>query len=182
MAGDENVADILKKNVKAEVLERHMAEMGFTRRNPAQRGSQNTSEEQISRLERCTDRAATAEAGAAAGAAATPTVKRSHGTGDDGRATCPRRTSSRESPTSNPNDKEIREVIKIADPDLDDGDNVYKQENFDLWQVKGGAMLDNVWRSGYVSSDLSARIADNGKPQRVRRGDDGEASGPNKST
>ena len=84
VAGDENVADILTKNVEAEVLERHMAEMGFTRRNPAQRGSQNTSKEQISRLERCTDRAATAEAGAAAGAAATPTVKRSHGTGDDG--------------------------------------------------------------------------------------------------
>ena len=38
--------------------------------------------------------------------------------------------------------------MKIADPDLDDGDNVYKHENFDLWQVKGGAMLDNVFRSG----------------------------------
>ena len=91
VAGDENVADILTKNVDAEVLERQMAEMSFTRRNPAQRGSQNSSDKQVSRLERCT------EEGAAAGEAATATGKRSYGTGDDGRATCPRRTSSRES-------------------------------------------------------------------------------------
>ena len=32
--------------------------------------------------------------------------------------------------TSNPTDKRIRKVIKIADPDLDDGDNEYKQEKF----------------------------------------------------
>ena len=31
VAGEENVADILTKNVKSEVLEKHMAEMGFAK-------------------------------------------------------------------------------------------------------------------------------------------------------
>ena len=31
VAGEEHVADLLTKNVKSEVLEKHMAEIGFTK-------------------------------------------------------------------------------------------------------------------------------------------------------
>merc|ERR1711937_965819 len=50
---------------------------------------------------------------------------------------------------SNPAYKGIWEAKKIANPDYDDDDNLYKYEDFgfigfDLWQVKGGTIFDNI--------------------------------------
>merc|ERR1711920_1151338 len=50
---------------------------------------------------------------------------------------------------SNPAYKGIWEAKKIANPEFVDDDNVYKYEDFgfigfDLWQVKGGTIFDNV--------------------------------------
>merc|ERR1712186_198857 len=45
--------------------------------------------------------------------------------------------------------KGIWEAKKIANPEYEDDDNIYKYEDFgfigfDLWQVKGGTIFDNV--------------------------------------
>merc|ERR1712050_538671 len=50
---------------------------------------------------------------------------------------------------SNPAYKGIWEAKKIANPEYEDDDNIYKYEDFgfigfDLWQVKGGTIFDNV--------------------------------------
>merc|ERR1712228_1126177 len=50
---------------------------------------------------------------------------------------------------SNPAYKGIWEAKKIANPDYEDDDSVYKFDDFgflgfDLWQVKGGTIFDNV--------------------------------------
>jgi len=50
---------------------------------------------------------------------------------------------------SNPAYKGFWEAKKIANPDVKDDDNLYKFEDFgfigfDLWQVKGGTIFDNV--------------------------------------
>merc|ERR1712113_1034828 len=50
---------------------------------------------------------------------------------------------------SNPAYKGIWEAKKIANPEYEDDDQVYKYEDFgflgfDLWQVKGGSIFDNV--------------------------------------
>merc|ERR1712159_334219 len=50
---------------------------------------------------------------------------------------------------SNPEYKGVWEAKKIANPDYEDDDNLYAFEDFgfigfDLWQVKGGAIFDNV--------------------------------------
>merc|ERR1719190_129993 len=50
---------------------------------------------------------------------------------------------------SNPAYKGIREAKKIANPEYVDDDNLYKYDDFgfigfDLWQVKGGTIFDNV--------------------------------------
>merc|ERR1712136_497083 len=50
---------------------------------------------------------------------------------------------------SNPDYKGIWEAKKIANPDFVDDDSLYKYEDFsfigfDLWQVKGGTIFDNV--------------------------------------
>merc|ERR1712125_271198 len=50
---------------------------------------------------------------------------------------------------SNPAYKGIWEARKIANPEYEDDDSVYKYEDFgflgfDLWQVKGGSIFDNV--------------------------------------
>merc|ERR1719387_3386236 len=50
---------------------------------------------------------------------------------------------------SNPAYKGVWEAKKIANPEYEDDDSVYKYEDFgfigfDLWQVKGGTIFDNV--------------------------------------
>merc|ERR1711981_1331923 len=50
---------------------------------------------------------------------------------------------------SNPAYKGFWEAKKIANPEYEDDDSVYKYEDFgfigfDLWQVKGGTIFDNV--------------------------------------
>merc|ERR1712113_1093964 len=50
---------------------------------------------------------------------------------------------------SNPAYKGFWEAKKIANPEYEDDDNIYKYEEFgfigfDLWQVKGGTIFDNV--------------------------------------
>merc|ERR1712048_357270 len=50
---------------------------------------------------------------------------------------------------SNPAYKGIWEAKKIANPEYEDDDHVYKYEDFgflgfDLWQVKGGSIFDNI--------------------------------------
>merc|ERR1711997_1275536 len=50
---------------------------------------------------------------------------------------------------SNPAYKGIWEAKKIANPEYEDDDRVYKYDDFgflgfDLWQVKGGTIFDNV--------------------------------------
>merc|ERR1712064_64732 len=50
---------------------------------------------------------------------------------------------------SNPDYKGIWEAKKIANPEYADDDSVYKYDDFgfigfDLWQVKGGTIFDNV--------------------------------------
>merc|ERR1712232_223340 len=50
---------------------------------------------------------------------------------------------------SNPAYKGVWEAKKIANPEYEDDDNVYKYDDFgfigfDLWQVKGGTIFDNV--------------------------------------
>merc|ERR1712076_364805 len=50
---------------------------------------------------------------------------------------------------SNPAYKGIWEAKKIANPEYEDDDKVYKYDDFgflgfDLWQVKGGSIFDNV--------------------------------------
>merc|ERR1712056_173399 len=50
---------------------------------------------------------------------------------------------------SNPAYKGIWEAKKIANPEYEDDDEVYKYDDFgflgfDLWQVKGGSIFDNV--------------------------------------
>merc|ERR1712124_38515 len=50
---------------------------------------------------------------------------------------------------SNPAYKGIWEAKKIANPEYEDDDSLYKYEDFgfigfDLWQVKGGTIFDNV--------------------------------------
>merc|ERR1711977_797420 len=50
---------------------------------------------------------------------------------------------------SNPAYKGVWEAKKIANPEFEDDDSVYKFEDFgfigfDLWQVKGGTIFDNV--------------------------------------
>merc|ERR1719188_1118079 len=50
---------------------------------------------------------------------------------------------------SNPAYKGIWEAKKIANPEYEDDDQVYKYDDFgflgfDLWQVKGGSIFDNV--------------------------------------
>merc|ERR1719198_1495740 len=50
---------------------------------------------------------------------------------------------------SNPEYKGIWEAKKIANPEYEDDDKVYKYDDFgfigfDLWQVKGGTIFDNV--------------------------------------
>merc|ERR1711972_942624 len=50
---------------------------------------------------------------------------------------------------SNPAYKGVWEAKKIANPEYEDDDNIYKYEDFgflgfDLWQVKGGTIFDNV--------------------------------------
>merc|ERR1712149_15071 len=50
---------------------------------------------------------------------------------------------------SNPAYKGIWEAKKIANPEYEDDDAIYKYDDFgflgfDLWQVKGGAIFDNV--------------------------------------
>merc|ERR1711897_67110 len=50
---------------------------------------------------------------------------------------------------SNPAYKGIWEAMKIANPEYEDDDSVYKFDDFgfvgfDLWQVKGGTIFDNV--------------------------------------
>merc|ERR1712187_60479 len=50
---------------------------------------------------------------------------------------------------SNPAYKGIWEAKKIANPEYEDDDQVYKYDDFgilgfDLWQVKGGTIFDNV--------------------------------------
>merc|ERR1719316_2301373 len=50
---------------------------------------------------------------------------------------------------SNPEYKGVWEAKKIANPDYEDDDNLYAYEDFgfigfDLWQVKGGTIFDNV--------------------------------------
>merc|ERR1719378_529988 len=50
---------------------------------------------------------------------------------------------------SNPEYKGIWEAKKIANPEYVDDDKIYKYDDFgfiglDLWQVKGGAIFDNV--------------------------------------
>merc|ERR1712050_629806 len=50
---------------------------------------------------------------------------------------------------SNPAYKGIWEAKKIANPEYEDDDSVYKFDDFgflgfDLWQVKGGTIFDNV--------------------------------------
>merc|ERR1712183_1061109 len=50
---------------------------------------------------------------------------------------------------SNPAYKGFWEAKKIANPEYEDDDNIYKYEDFgfigfDLWQVKGGTIFDNV--------------------------------------
>merc|ERR1712186_11163 len=50
---------------------------------------------------------------------------------------------------SNPAYKGVWEAKKIANPEYEDDDNLYKYSDFgflgfDLWQVKGGTIFDNV--------------------------------------
>merc|ERR1719189_3154032 len=50
---------------------------------------------------------------------------------------------------SNPAYKGFWEAKKIANPEYEDDDNIYKYDDFgfigfDLWQVKGGTIFDNV--------------------------------------
>merc|ERR1711894_731484 len=50
---------------------------------------------------------------------------------------------------SNPAYKGVWEAKKIANPEYEDDDTVYKYDDFgfigfDLWQVKGGTIFDNV--------------------------------------
>merc|ERR1711935_446442 len=50
---------------------------------------------------------------------------------------------------SNPAYKGVWEAKKIANPEYEDDDSVYKFDDFgflgfDLWQVKGGTIFDNV--------------------------------------
>merc|ERR1711968_32827 len=50
---------------------------------------------------------------------------------------------------SNPEYKGVWEAKKIANPDYEDDDNLYAFEDFgfigfDLWQVKGGTIFDNI--------------------------------------
>merc|ERR1711972_1294537 len=50
---------------------------------------------------------------------------------------------------SNPAYKGVWEAKKIANPDYEDDDKLYKYDDFgfigfDLWQVKGGTIFDNV--------------------------------------
>jgi len=50
---------------------------------------------------------------------------------------------------SNPAYKGFWEAKKIANPEYQDDDNIYKYDDFgflgfDLWQVKGGTIFDNV--------------------------------------
>merc|ERR1712054_209635 len=50
---------------------------------------------------------------------------------------------------SNPAYKGVWEAKKIANPEYEDDDSVYKYDDFgfvgfDLWQVKGGTIFDNV--------------------------------------
>merc|ERR1711902_323246 len=50
---------------------------------------------------------------------------------------------------SNPAYKGVWEAKKIANPEHEDDDNLYKFDDFgfigfDLWQVKGGTIFDNV--------------------------------------
>merc|ERR1719264_1777481 len=50
---------------------------------------------------------------------------------------------------SNPDYKGVWEAKKIANPEYQDDDAVYKYDDFsfigfDLWQVKGGTIFDNV--------------------------------------
>merc|ERR1711943_158031 len=50
---------------------------------------------------------------------------------------------------SNPAYKGVWEAKKIANPEYEDDDSVYKYEDFgflgfDLWQVKGGTIFDNI--------------------------------------
>merc|ERR1739845_156901 len=50
---------------------------------------------------------------------------------------------------SNPAYKGVWEAKKIANPEYEDDDKVYKYDDFgflgfDLWQVKGGTIFDNV--------------------------------------
>merc|ERR1712032_737831 len=50
---------------------------------------------------------------------------------------------------SNPAYKGVWEAKKIANPEYEDDDNIYKYEDFgfigfDLWQVKGGTIFDNI--------------------------------------
>merc|ERR1712022_24109 len=50
---------------------------------------------------------------------------------------------------SNPADKGFWEAKKIANPEYEDDDSVYKFADFgfigfDLWQVKGGTIFDNI--------------------------------------
>merc|ERR1719198_1379483 len=57
---------------------------------------------------------------------------------------------------SNPEYKGIWEAKKIANPEYEDDDKVYKYDDFgfigfDLWQVKGGTIFDNV----IITDDLA---------------------------
>jgi len=49
---------------------------------------------------------------------------------------------------SNPAYKGFWEAKKIANPDFEDDDSIYKYDfgfiGFDLWQVKGGTIFDNI--------------------------------------
>merc|ERR1712028_259996 len=50
---------------------------------------------------------------------------------------------------SNPAYKGVWEAKKIANPEYEDDDSVYKYEafgflGFDVWQVKGGTIFDNI--------------------------------------
>merc|ERR1712071_498829 len=50
---------------------------------------------------------------------------------------------------SNPAYKGVWEAKKVANPEYEDDDSVYKYDEFcfigfDLWQVKGGSIFDNV--------------------------------------
>merc|ERR1711881_189847 len=61
---------------------------------------------------------------------------------------------------SNPAYKGIWEAKKIANPEYEDDDSVYKFDDFgfigfDLWQVKGGTIFDNV----IVTDDVAEAAA-----------------------